>query len=385
MNFAERLMSNQDKISTLQVLPSVDKSTELTYNVKFVKIISRQNTIAVISKDKDVYILAEPSLAERKSPSLSLLPITAKYPLVDVTVSSRNLIVVYSLADSLSLQLLAQNTANLEYEKCQVLKTSDYLKRENTMSSDTRLIGRKSRKKSRHSNHEKLKMPSLRKSSKDSETSHSVVSKSTRRPPKKNKFPSPQLQSNTVSSLKCLGFSDNAITKLKEKIQLSSIIKRKQSRTVKERVKELTKGLGKEAFPITLDTDLRQAAVLLSDYDYHKTPQMSLLAYSQGSQSRAVWMQLVASGRQNDLINYTLKHAIDKPTEHVLYRHLRDHHSKYKLNDEASKQTVEIRGTELLEQAKEGVVMCRRIQDELHSDILHCQKVLDLVVFDNVD
>lgn len=361
----EDLMTEQNQIESSQP--------------QFMKIVCRQKTIAVISKSREVYILPEPTFGGGKTPSLSLLPIQSKYSLIDIAITSRNMLVVYSTGESIALQQLTHQLANFEYAKCQALRASDYLSPSKTLSSDTRLVARKSSKRQGKSSRKKDRLPNLHRSSGMSDAEVSDLSKSTKKTMSKFFFPGPPMKEGTVGSFRNLGLSEKVVGKLKESVKLSSVIDRRRSREVRNRVNTLTEGFGSDSFPEARNVNLEQAPVLLSDYDYFVTPQLSMLAYSQGNQSRKVWMQLVASGRQNDLVNYTLEHTTDKPTYDEGKRKPRDWRLTKKLDDQALRQTVDVRGTDLMLGAREGAIECRSIQKHINEDKRRCQKALNLV------
>lgn len=388
MNSAERLVAVEKSRlklarSSTEVIEdlSEQKVTKST-QPKFVKILYHKSHYAVISKDAEVFVLSDPFPGAKINPMFTQLNIPRKMPLIDIALTSRSFLVVFSEGSSLCIEKMATRMAELEYEKNKELQQSDYLESPDRKSP----LKLKPTASSNSQSHKKYftfeptnLLPQVSKESDRSKNTPARLSKLQKVKSRVYESLEKDAPSTEERLLRNIGLRQVVAQKVKAELNMMSLMQQKKREDIHLKADQLI-SVHKFELPEEERKQVhKQPPVLLSDYDYKSTSQMSVLAYSQGDQSRSIWMKIVADGKQEELFNNTLKYLLEKPIEKSIPKLPRESTKKYKLDDSVLKKTVEVRGTELESEARRGRSETNLLMKAVKGDLTHIQTLQNYV------
>lgn len=340
-----------------------DKESQKT---RIIKIVNMNDTYAAISSKYQLYIMSRMQGDIKTKPELTLLDIPSEHPIADIALTIRSLIVLYSPSESKTrASELIEKMAEMEFRKNQDLKKSDYLNSEEGF--DLSLKAKKSSmKKSRDSGRKFTFFNVSGGFSKDSEKP--------KKPPKLRGYQ--RLYNLAESSRQSL---------LQKEIRLSSPTVSKLYLSLQEglqspgKVKESdlpdeieSPYLGKK----TLETMKPPPAVLPSDFDRQQKVSLAQINYSQGGQSRGVWVSLVLEGQEKELMDHTLRHLPRGLAKAASHNHLQ--HVSREPKGLAPVRQVRVKGLDLESKAKAGLESLEEIRSGLTKEIQSCQSLVAL-------
>lgn len=340
---------------------------------RFLKIIGYNNYYAAVSSKQQLYLLFKTQGDYNKRPELSLLDIPSEHPVSDIALTTRSVLILYSTASHDCMSELKENMAAMEFQKNKVLRTSDYLVREDTTSHDfdTKLKAKKSQPKKIRKNSENIlvSIPS------------GPLSKEIEIKPTKKKWYqrlydiSAKFQTNLLNAP--VRISSPKISKLHT--NLKHLFTDDSSSRTDVLLRSIPLDLPE--FPEISKPPQQQPppALLPSDYDRRQRPSLSQVNYSHGSQARSVWISLVNEGLSSTLVDSSLRYLIDKkeiPDSEI--RKTDD--LPIKKNYKTVKQ-VKIRGLGLVDLAQRGKESAMEISNRIEQEKTNCKKLLSMVIF----
>lgn len=313
---------------------------------------------------------------------LNPLNIPRKMRLVDVAITTRSFMVVFSEATSLCIEKMALRMAEFEYEKNKELQQSDYLESPRRSPSANKLkptASSKSQAPKKFFTFEPSNLPLIKK---DSERDKNTPLDSSRLKKVKSriydKIETEQI-SNEERLLRNIGLRQAVSKKIKGSLQFLSEMQKHRSDDARTSASHLVNAHQFDLPEEEKRAVHKQPAVLLSDYDHKSSSQLSVLAYSKGDQSRAIWMKIVADGKQEDLFNYTLKYLLEKPVGKGIPKKPRESTKKYKLDDSILRKSVEVKGSELFSEAQKGLSETTLLLKAVKEDMSQCQNLKNFV------
>jgi hypothetical protein len=367
-----RIFEGDDMVLNTVERLDVDSPSSDNEKTRFLKIVNFDNMYAAMSSKGQLYLLSK-TLGERsKKPELSLLDIPSETPISDIALTPRSLLILYSTAPGDCAAELSEKMAAMEYEKNQALKNSDYLVPEETVSHDidTKLRAKKSSMKKMRKNSANLTI---------SVPTETATNKSQTKLPKQKGYQrlyevgmrsKPNLMAQEITC------SSPVISTLYTSLrcQLSGGAASSPTKTILESNSYVP---ADPLEPARLRETKPPPAVLPSDFDRRPPPALAQVNHAHGRQCRQLWLDLVNDGQADALLDFTLRHLVDKSAA-----------SEIKVGSSGNlpikkilkplKQT-KVRGLGLEEMAKEGKEIAKNIGDGLLKESKNCQSLISLV------
>jgi hypothetical protein len=338
---------------------------------RMLKIVNLDQVYAAISSSFKLYLMARNRGEERTQPILSPLHIDIDKPISDVALTHRSLMVLYGNVIGEGAGEIAEKAARMEYQKTQILKSTDYLTPEEELypELETKLKAKKSSLKKRLNSPTKMGLV-------PQASNKTTESNSKGKGNNLNLLSRVTIKENSDKLLKELKVSDAVLSKFGDSFRINPnpIYKR----TLETQTTLILDNLQKDCEVPQVELTKPPPAVLPSDFNLQRHTSISQVAFSHGKQSREVWMRIVNEGKQDHLIQNTLRYLVDKPIINLGKSSLSNQNLPTRKKLKPTKK-VPIRGVEMESEARTGKLAAKELQKNIKIESEKCGKLLSLV------